>query len=176
MKVRINYPQSTISINKWRCFYYTLFLPRSSSHFNPLTVLLQLAEVVGVTCELQNQPRALNLLRQIFVQQLDVLVNVADRGLFRLVGRHLAGSARNGPLPGGSAPGRGAAGRRRSFDIFAILQVVDDLLDVGQLGLVDEVALVHHFAGQHGGVGFGVQRLEADDPLAVLVVGREVEK
>lgn len=42
------------------------------------------------------------------------------------------------------------------------------MLDIGQLRLVDEVALVDDLAGQTRGIRLGAQALESNDPLAVL--------
>lgn len=52
--------------------------------------------------------------------------------------------------------------------LFAVLQIVNYLLNIGELRLVDEVTLVDHLAGQTGGIRLGIQSLQSDYPLAVL--------
>ena len=63
---------------------------------------------------------------------------------------------------------RGETEKQLFTSLFAVLQVVDDLLDIGQLRLVDQVALVHHFPGEARGIRLGAERLQADDALTVL--------
>lgn len=52
--------------------------------------------------------------------------------------------------------------------LFAVLQIVNYLLNIGELRFVDEVTLVDHLAGQASGIRLGIQSFQSDYPLAVL--------
>lgn len=159
-------------------------------------VLFQLFQIVRIACQPQNVVGAANAFGQILVQQLNILLQVANRRF--LFGRRRCGSRNRlllllllqqllllqlmllqQRLPTADGHLAGAARFRSTRSethcivgvivvvrIVTILQIANDLFDFVELRPMDDVTLGNHLAGQRSRVGPSAERTQADDALA----------